>query len=562
MFQIMTLAARLRNILALGAVAGALFISACSGGSSDGSSGPGPAVPPVDTLIRVSGQSPFSANCAGAQAGTLYFNAEVEPYVAVNPGSGANLIAVWQQDRWSNGGSQGHVTGVSFDGGLTWAQRTPPLSRCAGGNASNGGDYDRATDPWVTFSPNGVAYQMALSFSGASFQPGSANAMLVSRSTDGGRTWANPATLIRDGGDFFNDKDSITADPIDARFVYAVWDRLAAAGGGPAYLARSVDGGSTWEAARPIYDPGIRSQTIGNQIVVLPNGTLVDLFTQIDEGANSSTSAFLSVIRSADNGATWSPPSRIADLTALGAHDPETGTGIRDGSIIAQIAADRAGNLYVVWQDARFSGGQRDGIALSRSSDGGVTWSAPLRINGEPGVQAFTPAVTVRSDGMIGVSYYDLRSNTADPATLPTDYWLARSRDTITWSESRAGGPFDLAIAPDAEGLFLGDYQALANFGALFIPLFVQTGDSANRSDVFARLVAVAGSSAAKYSATWVTVLAQEAKQPVHVAATESARPMTLQFRQRVHENIVRNMERRVPGWREIRLRRAAPPDQ
>jgi hypothetical protein len=562
MFQMITLAARPQNTVALGALAGALLVSACGGGGSDALSGPGPDVPPADTLIRVSGQSPFTPNCGGAQSGTLYFNAEVEPYVAVNPGSSANLIAVWQQDRWSNGGSQGHVTGVSFDGGLTWAMRTPPLSRCAGGNAANGGDYERTTDPWVTFSPNGVAYQMSLSFSGASFQPGSASAMLVSRSSDGGRTWADPATLIRDGAGFFNDKNSITADPDDARFVYAVWDRLAAGGGGPAYLARSVDGGSTWEAARPIYDPGIRSQTIGNQIVALPNGNLVDLFTQIDEGANSTTSAFLSVMRSADNGATWSQPSRIADLTALGASDPETGAAIRDGSIIGQIAADRSGNLYVVWQDARFSGGQRDGIALSRSSDGGVTWSAPLRINGDPAVQAFTPAVTVRSDGMIGVSYYDLRSNTFDPLTLPTDYWLARSRDAITWSESRAGGPFDLAIAPNAEGLFLGDYQALASVGALFIPVFVQTVDNANRSDVVARLVAVTDSSAAKHSAIWETVLAQEAKLPIHIATTASTLPMTVQFRQRVHENIVRNMERRVPGWSEIRSRRAAQPDR
>ena len=561
MFQMMILAKNPRIALAVSAAAGVVLVSACGGGS-DALPGPGPVAPPIDTLVRVSGQSPFTPNCAGAQSGTLYFNAEVEPYLAVNPASNTNLIAVWQQDRWSNGGSQGHVTGVSFDGGLTWSQRMPPLSRCAGGNAVNGGDYERATDPWVTFSPNGTAYQMSLSFSGASFHPGSANAMLVSRSADGGRTWADPATLIRDGAGFFNDKNSITADPNDARFVYAVWDRLAAGGGGPAYFARSVDGGSTWEAARPIYDPGVRSQTIGNQIVALPNGTLVNLFTQIDVGANNTTSAFLSVMRSADNGATWSQPSRIADLTALGASDPETGTAIRDGSIIGQIAADHGGNLYVVWQDARFSGGQRDGIALSRSTDGGVTWSAPLRINGEPGVQAFTPAVTVRSDGMVGVSYYDLRSNNSDPLTLPADYWLARSRDAITWSESRAGGPFDLAIAPNAEGLFLGDYQALVSVGARFISLFVQTVDSANRSDVFARLVTVSGSSAAKNSATWETTLAQEAKLPVHTAETASALPMAVQFRQRVHENIVRSMERRVPGWREIGLRQAAPPDR
>lgn len=34
-----------------------------------------------------------------------YVNAEVEPYVAVNPATAGNLIGVWQQDRWSDGGA-------------------------------------------------------------------------------------------------------------------------------------------------------------------------------------------------------------------------------------------------------------------------------------------------------------------------------------------------------------------------------------------------------------------------------------------------------------------------
>ena len=37
------------------------------------------------------------------------------------------------------------------------ARAALPVSRCGGGNAANSGDYARATDPWVTFSPNGVA---------------------------------------------------------------------------------------------------------------------------------------------------------------------------------------------------------------------------------------------------------------------------------------------------------------------------------------------------------------------------------------------------------------------
>ena len=66
------------------------------------------------------------------------------------------------------------------------------------------------------------------------------------------------------------------ADPGDARFVYAVWDRLQSPMGavinpelvfglgfkGPAMLARTTDGGQTWEPARKIYEPGANNQTI------------------------------------------------------------------------------------------------------------------------------------------------------------------------------------------------------------------------------------------------------------------------------------------------------------
>jgi hypothetical protein len=86
------------------------------------------------------------------------------------------------------------------------------------------------------------------------------------------------------------------------------------------------------------------------------------------------------------------------------------------------------------------------------------------------------------------VTYYDFRNNTADPATLPTDYWLIRSADGgLSWRESHVTGPFDLATAPDAEGLFLGDYQGLATAGSVFVPFYARTnaGTPANLTDIF-----------------------------------------------------------------------------
>jgi hypothetical protein len=110
-----------------------------------------------DFRFKASAPTKFADNCNGVpQTGNLFKNSEVEPFVSVNPRNPLNLVGVWQQDRWSNGGSQGLGTGVSFDGGVTWKQTYLPYSRCAGGTVANGGNYNRASDPWVSFSPNGV----------------------------------------------------------------------------------------------------------------------------------------------------------------------------------------------------------------------------------------------------------------------------------------------------------------------------------------------------------------------------------------------------------------------
>src|SRR5206468_12907023 len=132
---------------------------------------------------------------------------EVEPWLAVNPTNPSNLIGVWQQDRWSNGGAHGLVAGFSFDGGLTWRQTPLPFSACA-----NGLGYERASDPWVSIGPDGTAYAVSISFN----QSNNNNAVAAAVSRDGGVTWTNLSVIIADNApnfQFFNDKESVTADP-------------------------------------------------------------------------------------------------------------------------------------------------------------------------------------------------------------------------------------------------------------------------------------------------------------------------------------------------------------
>ena len=104
-------------------------------------------------LVQASGVTTFAACTAdnvGGQSGTTFLNSEVEPWVDFNPTDGGNVVGIWQQDRWSNGGARGLVAGVSFDAGASWQSvAIPKVTVCSGG------DYQRATDPWVSFGPNG-----------------------------------------------------------------------------------------------------------------------------------------------------------------------------------------------------------------------------------------------------------------------------------------------------------------------------------------------------------------------------------------------------------------------
>jgi hypothetical protein len=81
--------------------------------------------------VTASSASPFGG-CGGEVEGAdppsvNYLNTEVEPFVAVNPVND-NILGVYQQDRWSDGGAHGLIASRSSDGGLTWAQNNAEFS--------------------------------------------------------------------------------------------------------------------------------------------------------------------------------------------------------------------------------------------------------------------------------------------------------------------------------------------------------------------------------------------------------------------------------------------------
>jgi len=161
---------------------------------------------------------------------------------------------------------------------------------------------------------------------------------------------------------------------------------------------------------------------------------------------------------------------------------------VRTGDILPQFTSDpTTGNMYVVWQDGRFSSTGQAKVAFSESTDGGKTWSAPIRIDqsGGDNIPAFTPQITVNSHGTIGVTYYDMQNAASNPGL--TDEYIVHCHvgtpgtdctNTANWAaggETRlsTSGSFDMTTAPDADGYFTGDYEGVTASGSVFDPFWV-----------------------------------------------------------------------------------------
>ncbi|MFB7503773.1 neuraminidase (sialidase) [Streptomyces broussonetiae] len=464
------------------------FLLAAAVGSSAALSGSQP-------VHLVSPTDPYATcDISGDGSGTNYPSAEDEPYVTVSPRDPRDAVGIFQQDRWSNGGARGLTATYTHDG-RHFTETPLPFSHCA----PAGLDYQRASDGWVSTGPDGTVYASGLVFDATDAR----NGVAASTSYDGGRTWKHTTRLIDDTqAAYTDDKNAVTADPVRPGVAYQVWDRIdeddsAKVYDGPAYISVTRDGGRHWSKARPFVDTSVvpHSQTIGNVIVVDPRtDTLYDVFDwqtyDIDytTGTFTPTDLHFAVVKSTDQGRTWSKPVTIAKDTSVPEVDPNAPTdatkSLRAGGDLPNVAIDpRTGELYVAYEGSDFSGGAYDSVELIHSVDGGRTWSAPKRVNTVASAPAFTPSISVGTRGTVAITYYDLRYLAAgNTTTLPTAAWLvslprgAEGRAT----ERRVSRVFDWLQAPYAGGHFLGDYAGLATDGRAAVrPLFVETNANA-----------------------------------------------------------------------------------
>jgi hypothetical protein len=438
------------------------------------------------------------SGCTGIPLpGTWGPNDAAEPAIAVNPARPNNIVV-----DWIFGSGADVVSATSSDGGRSWQQVPLPLTTCSGG------PFAGAADPWLAFGPDGAVYAIN----------GMGNPLLstifigVNKSTDGGLHWSGISYVTPAPGG--GARPTISTDSTDPRFAYAFWQG-SIKNAGPQFFSRTTDGGVTWDPPYAPYQLAPHYLVDCSQVFVLPGGALVDLGFLFYEGPNQPPKQnYIALTRSTNHGQSWSslniaiPMLPVSQPNSSGANliaDPESGRYIHDAGDPAFAMDPQNGNLYAVWEDARFSNGQINEIAFSMSSDGGLTWSNPIRVDQPPqnipllNRQAFLPSVAVLADGTIGVSYYDFRSNDPSPG-VPTDYWLVQCRPSAANSPTNpASWGYEVKLTDNSfniesvfllgEDFFLGDYVGgLAASGKAFVAAFTAV-DQNNFTSVFARRV-------------------------------------------------------------------------
>lgn len=132
----------------------------------------------------------------------------------------------------------------------------------------------------------------------------------------------------------------------------------------------------------------------------------------------------------------------------------------------------------MTWQDGNANTQGGAGIVVARSSDGGATWSTPVRVNQgtAAGVQAFLPIVAVNAQGRVGVLFYDWRNDVLGDPGLSTDVWLSLFDADLNYLGERRLTPqsFDMRqmVITGQRGFFPGDYVGLSTVGTDFVAAF------------------------------------------------------------------------------------------
>ncbi len=369
-----------------------------------------------------------------------------EPSIVINPKNTNQIIA----------GSNLKNYFYSDDAGISWNIDTLYSS------------YGVWGDPCVVVDTNGTFYYFHLS------NPSFGNWIdrIVCQKLDSfGGSWFD-GTFMGLNGTKAQDKEWAIVDPATNN-IYVTWtqfdeyDSQNPNDSSIIMFSRSTNQGQSWTAAKRINkiagDCIDSDETVEGAVpAVGPNGEVYVAW---------AGPAGLVFDKSLDSGNTWLENDIFIDSIPGGWDFDIPGISRCNGlpiTVCDLSGGQHHGTIYVNWSDQR-NGITDTDIWLSKSIDGGNTWSSSIRVNDDPPGkhQFFTWMAIDQITGYLYFVYYD-RRNYSDKKT---DVYMAQSKDG-----GNSFTNFKISESPfnPLENIFFGDYNNISAHNNVVRPIWTR----------------------------------------------------------------------------------------
>ena len=350
---------------------------------------------------------------------------------------------------------------VSTNGGLTWFG-SDTLTGTPLGN--HGGD------PGITVDKNGNFIMSHLGFS--------TSGMFANYSTDNGLTWSPNATITTGSQDKnLAGTDDAPASPYYGR-SYVVWS-LFNLSSPPIGISYTTNGGAAWSPVIQVNTSASGHYSQGCDVKVGPNGEVYVVWAAPISGS-PFTEDFAGFAKSTNGGVNWTVTDNAFDMNGVRSTNFNS-WGIRTNSFpridVDKSGGARNGWIYVVTSGRNIAPAGSDAdILLYRSTNGGTNWSSGVRVNQDPinnGRVQWFPAIRVDEAGGVNVVYYDNRAAAGDSAEI----YVSRSLDGgNTFSDVQVSDhkyrPKPITVGGIAGG-YAGDYIGVTSGNGKLWPLWM-----------------------------------------------------------------------------------------
>ncbi len=400
---------------------------------------------------------------SGAQTGS-----RSESDIRINYWNPSKIIAA--SNNISGSGTQGVY--YSTDGGVTWGQTNLPL---ASGDAFH-------SDPTVDWTSDGTAWSTTMGINSAQ----TVLKVQSYRSTNGGATWTFDGTIS--GSQTNTDKQmqwvDHSASSSFANNIYVIWHN-----GNPAYMNRRTSSG--WGTPIQVSDGQATGTCIGADVKSNSAGDVFGFFP--DTGSRG-----IYVVKSTTGGASYGAPVKL--VTTFDSYDIGV-PAFASRRILIYVSGGTyrngtTNNVYALWTDLSGDSGCttaasepgtntsstcKTRIWFSRSTDGGATWSARVKINNQSGLNdQFNQFLAVdETNGTLGAIYYD---TVADAGRKKVDVYYQMSTDGgATWQPAVkvTTAMTDETVAGADSGNQFGDYNSLSGYANAFFPSWTDRRNNA-----------------------------------------------------------------------------------